>query len=112
MLVWHEDKTKFTLIDWEYCSVNYRGYDIALYFSENFYDYFHPIKPNFRLYEDQYIRFLVEGKEKGSELDRALELYLRRFHHLRDGMVGYPYKGDEHTMLEIELPILKNQFYR
>ena len=112
MLVWHEDKTKYTIIDFEYCAVNYRAYDIAIYFSENFYDYTHPVKPNFRLYEDQYIRFLLEGKEPGSELDRALTLYLKRFHSLRDGKPGYPYSGDERRMLEVELPIIKDQFYR
>ena len=39
ILAWNNDKTKLTLIDFEYSSLNFRGYDIAAYMNETMIDY-------------------------------------------------------------------------
>jgi len=49
-MVWNEDMTRFTLIDFEYSSLNFRGYDIASYVNEILIDYMHPVVPKFKVY--------------------------------------------------------------
>ncbi len=49
-MIWHEDMTRLTLIDFEYANLNFRGYDIAAYINECFMDYSYPIKPKFKMY--------------------------------------------------------------
>lgn len=49
-MVWNLDMTKFSLIDFEYSSLNFRGYDIASYINEILIDYTHPINPKFKVY--------------------------------------------------------------
>ena len=51
IMVWNSDKTKFTLIDFEYSALNYRGFDIASYITETTIDYKHPEKPGFKFYQ-------------------------------------------------------------
>ena len=43
VLIWNLDKQKFTIIDFEYASLNFLGYDLASYFNESFIDYTYPI---------------------------------------------------------------------
>lgn len=50
--------TKLTLIDFEYASLNFRGYDIASYINESFMDYTYPVKPKFKMYSDLMAAFL------------------------------------------------------
>lgn len=52
VMIWFEDHTKISLIDFEYSSLNYRGFDIASYVNECFIDYSYPLKPKFKVYED------------------------------------------------------------
>lgn len=49
-MLWHSDKTKLTLIDFEYSSMNFRGFDLATYFTECYIDYSFPEKPKFKIY--------------------------------------------------------------
>ena len=62
-MIWHEDHTKVTLIEFEYSSMNYRGFDIAAYVNEAFMDYTYPVKPKFKVYEDQMIAYLRKSHE-------------------------------------------------
>lgn len=80
MLIWHEDKTKLTLIDFEYANLNLRGFDIASYVNECFMDYTHPVKPKFKIYEDQMLKYLKESLLPGSELEKLLITYLSRYY--------------------------------
>lgn len=48
-----EDPT-IVLIDFEYCSYNYRGFDIANHFIEWIYDYTEAEHPNFRVVKENY----------------------------------------------------------
>jgi len=45
---------RIILIDFEYCSYNYRGYDIANHFSEWCFEYDTPEYPHFALYMDRF----------------------------------------------------------
>ena len=110
VMIWHEDKTKFTLIDFEYSNINFRGYDIASYFNECFIDYSYPKAPSFKIYEEQMIQFIQEGitKGKSSEMEKGLTAYLTEYHRLKCEDPLYSYSRDNtEAMLETELPILK-----
>ncbi len=50
LLVWNLDKEKLTIIDFEYASLNFLGYDLASYFTECFIDYGYPKEPGFKIY--------------------------------------------------------------
>jgi thiamine kinase-like enzyme len=83
-MIWFEDHTKVTLIDFEYSSLNYRGYDIAAYVNECFIDYSYPVKPKFKIYEDQMLSYLRKSHDHGSEFDGILRSYLTKYHELTD----------------------------
>jgi len=74
-MVWNGDKTKLTLIDFEYSSLNFRGYDIASYINETSLDYSHPLPPKFKFYEE-FFQELLDYEE----IDRYLLYYLKRYH--------------------------------
>lgn len=42
------------LIDYEYCSYNYRGFDIANHFIEWIYDYTNPVYPYYSVNKEQF----------------------------------------------------------
>lgn len=103
-MVWNKDMTKFTLIDFEYSSLNFRGYDIASYVNEIMIDYMHPVNPKFKIYMEFFEQFMEE-----KELDRILTYYLRKYHEIMsDREDDYEYRGDFHKVLKKELPILKD----
>ncbi len=68
---------KLTLIDFEYSSINFRGFDIASYINECHIDYSHPIIPKFKIYMDYFDQFLEEG-----ELDKFVIYYLKELHRI------------------------------
>jgi len=74
-MVWNNDKTKLTLIDFEYSSLNFRGYDIASYINETSIDYSHPLVPKFKYYEEFFTEIIEE-----KEIDKYLEYYLKKYH--------------------------------
>lgn len=76
-MIWHEDKTRLTVIDFEYSGFNFRGYDIGAYLNECFIDYSHPTGPKFKIYYEQMTAFLTESTKPGSELEQWLTAYLR-----------------------------------
>lgn len=61
----------FMLIDYEYMSFNYPGYDIANYCNECMIDYSYPEKPNFR--------FIKERRPTGNNLSSLYKLYIINF---------------------------------
>lgn len=48
------DEESIVVIDYEYCSYNYRGFDLANHFIEWVYDYTHPVPPNFIVTKERY----------------------------------------------------------
>lgn len=60
-MVLHEDKRKFMLIDFEYTHLNFRGYDLACYVNEGFFDYSYPKAPFFKIYEEEMVAFIKEA---------------------------------------------------
>lgn len=48
------EEPSLVLIDFEYCSYNYRGFDLANHFIEWMYDYTAKESPNFSVHRDQY----------------------------------------------------------
>lgn len=48
------EEPSLVLIDFEYCSYNYRGFDLANHFIEWMYDYTAKESPNFSVHKDQY----------------------------------------------------------
>lgn len=49
-----DPKKQMTVIDWEYCSYNYRGYDFGNHFVEWCYDYTFPEYPYYKVISDDY----------------------------------------------------------
>lgn len=84
VMIWHEDHTKVTIIDFEYSSLNYRGFDIAAYVNECFIDYMYPVRPKFKFYEAQMLKYLQDSHNQGGEFERLLTAYLTRYHQLTD----------------------------
>lgn len=107
-MVWNKDKTQFTLIDFEYSSLNFRGYDLASYVNECLIDYTHPINPKFKVYMEYFDQFWEEG-----ELDKFLTYYLTKYHEIMiERQPEYEYKENFKQLLEVELPILRDQVLR
>ena len=63
----HEDKRKFILIDFEYSQMNFRGYDLACYFNEQFIDYSYPKAPFFKIHEEEMLDFINENQDNPEE---------------------------------------------
>jgi len=107
-MVWNQDKTRLTLIDFEYSSINFRGYDIASYINESMLDYSHPVNPKFKVYLEYFHQFLEEG-----EFDRILTYYLCELHRIMsERNADFAYKADKKGYVQKELPILKDQVQR
>ena len=81
-MVWHEDKERLTMIDFEYSNLNYKGYDIAHYVNEGFMDYTYPVRPKFKIYENQMLEYLKESLLPESEMEKVLICYLERYHEV------------------------------
>ena len=94
----HEDRTKLTLIDFEYSMPNFRGFDIASYYIESYFDYSYPKKPNFKVYEEFKMSF-----EPHEEVEKMAIAYLTRYHE-KHNMTNPDESLDK--LLEKELPIL------
>ena len=82
VMIWHKDHTKMTIIDFEYSSLNFRGYDIAAYVNECFVDYSYPVNPKFKYYDEQFLTYLKKSREPGSEFENLLISYLEKYHEL------------------------------
>ena len=82
VMIWDEDKTRLTLIDFEYSNLNFRGYDIASYVNECFMDYSYPGRPGFKIYQDQLEAFFLDSSRPDSELETLLTHYLSRYYDL------------------------------
>lgn len=48
----NDDKTEMYLIDYEYCRLNFRGYDLAVLFEDIVTDYDHPEYPSFQMHHE------------------------------------------------------------
>lgn len=104
ILVWNQDKTKFTIIDFEYSSINFKGYDIASFINESYIDYSHPTFPKYKIYGDLMTSFFENG-----EMEKLLTFYLKKQFELENSRnPDYQFKGKLPTMLESELPILRD----
>ncbi|XP_044764274.1 choline/ethanolamine kinase isoform X2 [Coccinella septempunctata] len=88
------DDPKLVLIDFEYCSYNYRAFDLANHFVEWIYDYTHKEYPFFSIDEDNYpsekqrLRFIEEYlaernlDENPKKLLREVEIFTLASHLL------------------------------
>ena len=90
--------------------MNYRGFDLGSYFNECFIDYTHPLKPNFKIYEEWLLTFFKESLLSNSEFEKLLKVYLTNFytHHkeVSDDSV------DVDSYVAHEQPLLKEQVYK
>lgn len=68
---------QFTLIDYEYMSFNYPGYDIANFCNECMFDYSYPHAPNFKIHK--------EKRPTGDNLLRLYKLYIITFDKCKKG---------------------------
>lgn len=68
---------RIVFIDFEYCSYNYRGYDIANHFCEWLFEYGTPEYPHFRYFQDKFPTI--------DEQKNFVHHYLKQIHRLRRG---------------------------
>lgn len=66
------------LIDFEYCSYNYRAYDIANHFCEWCFDYDTPDYPHFAMFEERFPSLEVQREFIRNYLDQQASLSLRK----------------------------------
>lgn len=99
LLQMNKDLTKMVIIDYEYCSFNYRGFDLSLFVTESAMDYSYPEIPYCKLYD--------EAKMDMHEINYLCECYLKHYYH------NY-YKGIEtyEQYSAKELPILIEETLR
>jgi len=107
-MAWNKNKTLFVLIDFEYSSLNFRGYDIASYFNETSLDYTHPVHPKFRIYFEYFDQLWEEG-----EVDKYISYYLGKLYQIKcEKVPEFEYKDRKDEFIKKELPILRDQALR
>lgn len=62
VMISNKNKTKLTMIDFEYSMPNFRGFDIAAYINESYIDYHNPEKVTYKMYEDTMMSFEPNGE--------------------------------------------------
>ena len=108
IMAWNKNKTQFVLIDFEYSSLNFRGYDIGSYINECSLDYSHPVHPKFRLYLEYFDQLWEEG-----EIDKFLTYYIRKLHSIKSERESdFSFKDQMQEYISQELPILRDQVLR
>ena len=95
----NKDRTKLTIIDYEYCNYNYRAFDLSLYVTESALDYTYPDCPFLKLYE--------ENRMDGDEVMYLCDCYLKQY-------FSKYYQGTEtyEQYRNKELPILIDEVMR
>uniref|UniRef100_A0A1B6CGP1 Choline/ethanolamine kinase n=1 Tax=Clastoptera arizonana TaxID=38151 RepID=A0A1B6CGP1_9HEMI len=71
LLLQNTDEENVVIIDYEYCSYNYRAYDLANHFIEWTFDYSNPVAPNFFTTKENY--------PSRSQMVTFLERYISHF---------------------------------
>eukprot|EP00347_Sterkiella_histriomuscorum_P000878 403374177 len=105
IMAWNKNKTQFVLIDFEYSSLNFRGYDIASYLNEVSLDYTHPVHPKFRYYLEYFDQLWEEG-----EVNKYLTYYAKKLFQIKcKNEVDFQYKDKQQEFLDQEVPILRDQ---
>lgn len=99
-MIYHWDKTRPLMIDFEYSLVSLRGTDLASYFNEAQIDYTHPHFPYYKIYEEMDLH----PKEK----EAVYRTYLRRYY---DVHAGEEIKNgiSKEDFLKQEMPVLQKQ---
>ena len=99
-MIYHWDKTKPMMIDFEYSKVNLRGTDLASFCNEATMDLTHPYSPFYKVYPE----FNLSMREQ----EFAMLVYLKRYYKCHMPEEQKLEISREH-FLQNELPILKKQ---